>query len=170
MSGFSKRIHIFFRDIHMGGAIGGALFLVGVWLIVLMIVGSPRMLLHFAAKQILVLPAWLFLVLSFLFYAICGFCVGAILFDCRRTREVARYRGAFFFSLAITVSYLWYALFFGARFFLPALLFSAIVSLFLIVTAVNWRGLLRPCFPMMWLAVGWSVYLFVFCLTCFFFL
>ena len=170
MSSFRLRCRNELRTFHLGAAIGTAIFLVAVWLIVLFIVGSPRILLHFASGHIVVLPSWLFLTLTIVFYGIAGFSIGAVLFECRRVNETSKYRGAFFFSIAITASYLWYALTFGARFFLPALLLAAIFTLGFVIAAVNFRRVVRLASHGMWIAAIWGAYLFLLSLLFFFFL
>ena len=170
MSSFRLRCRNELRAIHRGAAIGTAIFLVAVWLIVLFMVGSPRILLRFAAGHIVVLPSWIFLTLTVAFYAVLGFSLGAVLFKRRCVNETAKYRGAFFFSIAITVSYLWYALVFGARFFLPALLLAAIFTLGFVIAAFNFRRVLRLASYGMWLAAIWGAYLFLLSLLFFFFL
>lgn len=158
------------RSVRCGAAIATAIFFVVVWFIVLFIVGSPRMLLLFAAGRVAVLPSWLFLTLTVVFYAIMGFCTGAVLFACRCVNETAKYRGAFFFSIAVTASFLWYALAFGARFFLPALLLAAVVAVGLVITAFNFRRVVRLASWGMWIAAAWGLYLLLLSLLFFFFL
>ena len=123
-----------------GGATAfGAILLGIVWLIVLSIVGSPRLLLHLISTRILVLPSWLFLAWMLLLFLVGGACMGMVLGGRRRGCDVIRYRGAFFFTVAITICYLWYALFFGARFFFPALVLSLVSCGCFLVAAINFK-------------------------------
>ena len=93
--------------------------------------------------------------------------MGSVLGDRRRGCDVIRYRGAFFLTIAITLCYLWYALFFGARFFLPALLLSAVASVCFLISAVNFRRIFCTAFWGMWFCFGVSAYHVILSLLCF---
>lgn len=148
----------------------GALLFGIVWLIVLSIVGSPRSFLQLIALRTITFPPWLFLLLMLALFVICGGSIGMVFGNWRRGCELSRYRGAFFFTVAITLCYLWYALFFGARFFLPSLLLSAIVCFCFMLAAMNFRKVFRAAAVGMWIAFGISAYLFFLSLFCFFLL
>ena len=121
----------------------GALLLWIVWMIVLSIVGSPRLLLYLISSRIPTLPTWIFILFVSLLFLVCGGCLGKILVSGKRTNDAVRYRGSFFATVAITLCYLWYALFFGARFFMPALILSVISAACLLVAAASVRGVFR---------------------------
>ena len=153
-----------------GRAIAGACLLTAVWLIVLGIVGSPRLILHLLSKRIWVVPSWLFLVLIMLFYVVCGMGIGAVLLDRRCSSFVGTYRGAFFFSIGITLSYLWYALFFGARYLLPALILSFFAFACLLITAINFHQIRILSAKLIGIGAGIMVYFFALTIFSFFFL
>ena len=155
------------RSCHGGAITAGALILGIVWLIVLSIVGSPRLLLLWITARILVPPTWLFLVFMLLLFLVSGAFMGAVLGDRRRGCDAVRYRGAFFSTVAITMCYLWYALFFGARFFFSALLLSAIASLCFFVAAITFRRGFRVACVGAWLCFGVCLYLTLLSLLCF---
>ena len=159
----------FFRKIHVGAAVGTAIFLVAVWWIVFCMIGTPRRLLYFLSGCPFVLPSWMLILLLFVFFALSGFCVGAVLFAERCTDEISKYRGAFFFSIAITAGYLWYAMTFGAALFLPAILLAAVMVAGLVITAVNFSRCSCVASKGMWIAAGWGVYLLVFSVVWFLF-
>lgn len=170
MSTLRSHLRAELRRICIGAAIATAILLVAVWLVVLFMIGSPRMLLRLISGRVAIFPPWLFILLIFAFYAVCGFCIGAVLFFRRRSDETAKYRGAFFFSIAVAASYLWYALFFGARFFLPAALLSAVAVTGLVVAAVNFRRVSPLAAIGLFSATAWGVYCLVISVLCFFFL
>ena len=170
MSTFLSRLRNQQRGVNRCATVASTLLLVIVWIIVLSIVGSPRLLLRMVGTTNVTLPSWVFLVMTFVFYAVCGFSIGAVL-SCRHpVNETAKYRGAFFFSIALMLSYLWYALSFGARFFLPAVVLAFISSFCFLVSAVNFRVVFRLASVGMWIVFAWSLYLLFFSLFCFFFL
>jgi hypothetical protein len=103
------------------------------------------MLLRLLATRFFVLPAWLFLATMTLFFVILGGCLGALLGNVREA-EGPRYRCAFFLSLCAVSTYLWYALFFGARFFLPAFLLAATAAFCAVVTLTGSRVRCRLMF------------------------
>ena len=169
MLSFRSRLRGELRTVHKGAAVWVAVFLVAVWLIVFFMIGSPRMLIRWISGRVAVPPTWLFTVMLCVFYALCGLCAGAVLFSCRKVDETSKYRGAFFFSLALMASYLWYALFFGARFFLVAAVLSLAAMLTLMLSVFNFCRVLRLC-SLLWGAVVWCGYCVTLSLLCFFFL
>lgn len=153
-----------------GGAIAGACLLTAVWFIVLCIVGSPRLILHLLSECIWVSPSWLFLILTVLFYVTCGMGIGTALFDRRCSSLVGTYRGAFFFSISMTLSYLWYALFFGARYLLPASLLSLLSCVCLIMTIINFRKIMIRSAKLIGIGAGIMAYFCTLTIFSFFFL
>ncbi len=115
----------------------GALLLWIVWMIVLSVVGSPRVLLYLISARIPTLPTWVFILFISLLFLVCGGCLGAILAGGRRGSNAIRYRAAFFATVAVTLCYLWYDLFFGARFFLPALILSVLSAVCFLAAATG---------------------------------
>jgi uncharacterized membrane protein len=156
-------------SVNRGAVVSTAVFLVAVFWAVILTVGSPRMLLRIAATRFCVLPPWLFLLASSVFYAVCGAALGAVLFSRGRGGETAKYRGAFFVSVAVSASYLWYAVTFGAHFFLPAFLLSVVALFGFFVAAVNFRRVCRLASVGMCCVVAWSAYFAVLTLLLFFF-
>lgn len=158
------------QKINRTAAIVSAAFLISVWALVLIKVGSPRILLYFADQKASLIPSWLFLLGSFLFYGVCGACVGAVLF-CRAARkEVYKYKGAFFFSLSLASGYLWYAAAFGSRFFVLATLMALAATFFLSVSAVCFYKVIPLTVIGMLFSLLWMIYLIILSLFFFFFL
>ncbi len=155
------------RRIPWGGAVSSAIVLAVVWLTVLFIVGTPRGMLFFISTSVPTLPTWLFLLVMMFFFALCGFCMGAVLFG-RGGGEVHKYRGAFYLSIALAAGYLWYAVMFGAALFLPAAFMAAVLLMGLVVAAVNFRRCLFIASVGLWLAAAWAFYLLFFSFFCFF--
>ncbi len=158
-----------FSSLHRGGAVFGAILLLSVWLIVYLIVGSPVALLHYLGRQLTMPPPWLFFLCSCGFYAGMGALAGGILFGCRKVDEVAKYRGAFFFSIGMTAGYLWYALFFGARLFLASLIMAALWSAAVLLSIVNFCRTVRQLRLPLWLSgiyAAWCFFLSVMCFFC----
>ena len=115
----------------------GAFLLWIVWMIVLSIVGSPRVLLYLISARVPTLPTWVFVLLISLLFLACGGCLGALLCGGRQGNGVIRYRSSFFATVAVTLCYLWYDLFFGARFFLPALILSTLSAVCFLAAATG---------------------------------
>ena len=127
-------------------------------------------LLYFADQKVSLIPSWLFLLGSFLFYGVSGACVGAVLF-CRAARkEVYKYKGAFFFSLSLASGYLWYAAAFGSRFFVLATLMALAATFFLSVSAVCFYKVIPLTVIGMLFSLLWMIYLIILSLFFFFFL
>ena len=83
---------------------------------------------------------------------------------------MARYRGALFFSLALTVHYIWYALSFGSHFFVLAFLIGLFSVFLCFVAAMNFRRVSGIAAVGAWCAMLWSVYITVLSAFFFFFL
>jgi len=152
------------------GAVGCAVLLTVVWFIVLGIVGSPRFLLHMLSRGGVVPPSWLFLLLAMSFYTACGLGAGSVLFERRCSNMVNAYRGAFFFSIGATLSYIWFALFFGARYLLPALVVGTLSVVCLSLTAINFRRVMTIAAGVIWIGVGIMTYFCILTIFSFFFL
>ena len=156
------------RRVHYGATVTMAAFFAAAFLIVLLIVGSPRLLLRVASAHVPVLPSWLFCLGFLAFFAIDGASLGAVLFQHGRWQETAKYRGAFFLSIAVVASYLWYAVTFGAHFFLPSVLLALVAMVFFAASAVNFRCVCRPAAWGMGIAALWAGYLLVLSVLLFF--
>ena len=139
-----------------------------VWLIVLSMVGSPRALLGLITLRFFAVPSWLFLLLMTILFVVCGGSFGMVFGGRRRGSDLLRYRGSFFLAIAVTLCYLWYALFFGARFFLPALLLALAVCFCFFMAAVSYGKLFRIVGICMWLAAGIGLYCLILSFFCFF--
>ena len=158
------------NKVNGGAALAVGIFFAVFFLIVLFMVGTPRGLLFAASHRVQALPSWLFLLVCLFFYFACGLSLGCVLFQKGGAWEVPKYRGAFFFCIGIAASYLWYAVTFGARFFFLALLLSAFSTVFLALSALNFRRAFCASFWGMAVSVLWQIYLTVFTVLLFFFL
>lgn len=81
--------------------------------------------------------------------------------------DAIRYRGAFFATVAVTLCYLWYALFFGAGFFLPALILAAISAVCFFAAAASVRRVFRFASVGFWICFGVDLYFVFLSLLCF---
>ena len=151
-----------------GGVLAGACLLVVVWFIVISIVGTPRGLLHMLSVKSCIMSSWLFLVLATIYYILCGAAAGKVLCLCRWRGEIYAYRGLFFLSVAITLGYLWYALFFGAGYFLPAALLACASFLCLTVAALNFRVFSYLSVHLIWVCAAVSAYFLIVSIFSFF--
>ena len=156
------------RRIHYGATVTMAVFFAVAFLVVLLIVGSPRLLLRAASARVPVLPSWLFCLGFFVFFAIAGAALGAVLFQHGQWRDTAKYKGAFFLSIAVVASYLWYAVTVGAHFFLPSILLAAVAMTFFAPSSVNFRCVFRPAAWGMGISALWAGYLLVLSVRLFF--
>ena len=145
----------------------GALILWIVWLIVLSIIGSPRLLLYLISVRIPAVPSWIFILLSSLFFLVSGGCLGELLGGGKRISDAIRYRGAFFATVAVTLCYLWYALFFGVGFFLPALILAAISDVCFFAAAASVRRVFSFAGVGFWICFGIDLYFVFLSLLCF---
>ena len=147
----------------------GAILLGVTWCIVLALVGAPRLLLRVLSPCFFVMPTWLFLVAMALFFVVAGGCLGALLGNGSEA-EGPRYRCAFFLTLCAVFSYLWYAMFFGARFFLPAFLLAVLAAFCAVSTFAGGRLRCRPIFLALIGLLVHSVYLLLLTVNAFFLL
>lgn len=133
-------------------------------------VGSPLYVLHFISTSVPVLPLWLFGLFDFISFALLGVALGAVLGSRCGIYEVAKYRGAFYFIIGVTLVCLHHAFFFSSFTFFVALLTSVLMCFFLAVALVNF---LRVSKLATFAAIGgllWSLYLLVLNFVCFFFM
>lgn len=156
------------KCIRKGAPITGAILCGVVWLVVLLIVGSPRRLLWWISARIPVIPSWLLLLLLLLHFVVCGFSIGMALGCNCRGKDVFRYRGAFFFAVGLPLFYLWYAFLFGAHVFLLAVLSCLVATACFIISAINFCRVCRTAAMGLWGTVLMGCYLTVFSILCFF--
>ena len=150
------------------GAVTGMIVLGVIWLIVLLMVGSPRLFLWMIASRVAVCPSWLLMLLLSVLFLISGFSIGLVLGNRGRGMDAFKYRGAFFFVIGVTLCYLWYALFFEARLLLIASLLALIGIVCFAVSAVNFRCVFRLASVGMWISFVIGCYLSFFSFLCFF--
>ena len=150
------------------GALYGACLLCALWFVVLGIVGTPRMILYMLSSRGWLIPSWLLLLLTTLYYVFGGLAVGSVLARHRCPSGVHAYRGSFFFSIGVALSCLWYALFFGAGYFFIATWLSLISWICLVIAALNFR--VFSCFAVktIWISIGISAYFLIISIFSFF--
>ena len=157
-------------QINMGIATAMATIFIFVDFAVWSAVGSPVYILRFISGRIPVLPLWAFGLLDFVSFALLGFALGTALGSRCVANEVAKYRGAFYFVIGVTLNCLHHVLFFSNAAFFIALLVALLMCFFLTVGVVNFScvsglSMLASC-----LGVLWSFYLMIINLLCFFLL
>ena len=146
----------------------GMLLLGLVWLIVLSMVGTPRALLLLLSHRMAVPPSWIFLLSMLILFLVCGFCIGGALCVEKWGVDLCRYRGAFFFAVALPLCYLWYAVLFGAHFFLIAALLALFSCLFFFFCAINFWRVSSLASMGIWLTFLIMCGAFLFSILCFF--
>ena len=128
---------------------------------------SPLYVLHLASDKMAVLPTWLFGLLDLLSFTLYGLALGAVL-GSKCGCEVERYRGAFYFIIAVTLAYLHHIILFSYLSFFVAMLISAIVVFFIFVATANFFRVSKAGAILAVLGGLWSVYIFLFSILLFF--
>ena len=165
-----KRRSMFFRhcQINTAGMIVGASVLVAVWIVVCLVVGVPLSVFHYFRGNTLLLPRWLYLLADLLSHAVLGAAIGIALCHRRWAFEVQKYRGAFYFVLAIVFGYLFHAFFFGVGFFLVAFVLTAMELLGLVIAMFHFYHFNRLCAFLTFWGCAWACYRMLLSFFCFF--
>lgn len=165
-----NKIRYEFGQINIGIATAVAALFIFVDFAVWCAVGSPVYVLRFISGSVPVLPLWLFGLLDFISFALFGFALGAMLGNRCAANEVAKYRGAFYFIIGVTLVCLHHAFFFSNATFFVALLTSVLMCFFVTVAIVNFVRASKPAALAASVGALWSVYLLVLNLVSFFFI
>lgn len=138
----------------------------GVWCAV----GSPVYVLRFVSGSVPVLPLWIFGLFDFISFALLGFALGAVLGNRCAVSEVAKYRGAFYFIIGVTLVCLHHAFFFSHFALFVALLTSVLMCFFLVVAVVNFARVSGLAVFAAAVGLLWSIYILVLNFISFFFM
>ena len=131
------------REINRAGVVVGASVLVAIQIILWCIVGIPIGMFHFLRGTIPLFPRWLYMLSELAVHILLGSAIGAVLCERRYPCEVQKYRGAFYFLLAIVFGYLYYAFFFGISFFLVAFVLAVLELLALTIAMLNFLHVVK---------------------------
>ena len=146
------------QEINRAGVIVGISVLVAVQLILWFVVGIPIGIFHYLRGTVPLLPRWLYMFSELTAHGLLGAAIGAALCARRYPCETQKYRGAFYFLLAILFGYLYYAFFFGVGFFLVAFVLAAMELLALAVAALNFLHVVRLSAFLSGLGCLWALY------------
>lgn len=155
-------------EINFAGAIVGIAVLVAIQILLWFVIGVPMGLFHCLRGMISLLPRWLYLLFDLAVHALLGVAIGAALCERRHHCEVQKYRGAFYFLLAILFGYLYYAFFFGVGFFLVAFVLSAMELLALLIAMLNFSRVVKISAVLSGLGCLWAFYRVFLSFTAFF--
>lgn len=166
----TKRRCVLFRGsrVNTAGMIVGISILVFVWMIVCLVVGVPISVFHYFRGNTLLPPRWLYLLSDLISHAALGAAIGIALCERRYMFEVQKYRGAFYFSLAIVLGYLFHAFFFGVGFFLVAFVLTAMELFGLVIAMMNFYHGNRLCSFLTLIGCVWACYRMLLSFFCFF--
>lgn len=140
-----------------GMAVGGAV-LSAVLIILWCIWGIPAGLFYHLQSEIPLLPRWLYLICDLAVHALLGAAIGAILCERHYACETQKYRGAFYFLLAILFGYLYYAFFFGINFFLVAFVLAVMELLGLLIAMLNFSHVIKLSALLAAIGCLWALY------------
>jgi len=142
------------------GAIVLASTLAGIQVLLWCVVGAPVGIFYLLRGALPLLPRWLYMLLDLLIHACLGASLGMVLFDRRYTCEIQKYRGAFYFLLAIVVGYLYYTFFFGIGFFLVSFVLAAMEFFGILVAMLNFARVNRLSALFLFVGGLWAFYRF----------
>ena len=163
---FCKRSRV--GEINFAGAIVGLSVLVAIQILLWFVIGAPIGLFHFLRGAAPLFPRWLYLLFDLAAHALLGVAIGAALCERRYHCEVQKYRGAFYFLLAILFGYLYYAFFFGISFFLVAFVLSVMELLALLMAMLNFSRVVKLSAFFSGLGCLWALYRAFLSFTAFF--
>ena len=146
-------------------AVGGIVFaatLAVIQILLWCVVGAPIGIFYLLRGVLPLLPRWLYMLCDLLIHACLGAAFGMVLLDRRGVFEVQKYRGAFYFLLAILMGYLYYAFFFGISFFLVSVVLAGLEFFGILVAALNFTRINRLSVFLLFIGLLWAFYRFFF--------
>lgn len=152
----------FFRcglyHINAVGMIVGASLLALIQIILWCTIGAPIGMFYHLRGLLPLLPRWLYMLLDLLVHACLGASLGAVLCDRRYFCEIQKYRGAFYFLLAIIAGYLYYGFFFGIGFFLVSFVLAAMELFALLIATLNFFRVIKISALFSVIGSLWAIY------------
>ncbi len=151
------------REVYRINAVGVIVLastLAAIQLLLWCVVGAPIGIFYLLRGALPLLPRWLYMLLDLLIHACLGASLGMVLWDRRYVYEVQKYRGAFYFLLAIVAGYLYYAFFFGISFFLVSFVLAAMECFGLLVAMLNFMRVNRLSAVFLFAGCLWAFYRF----------
>lgn len=146
------------REINRAGVIAGISVLVAVQVILWFVVGVPIGTFYYLRGMVPLLPRWLYMLSELMAHIFLGVAIGGALCARRYPCETQKYRGAFYFLLAILFGYLYYPFFFGVNFFLVAFVLAVMELIALVVAALNFLHVVRLSAFFSFLGCLWALY------------
>lgn len=125
-------------------------------------VGNHAVVLNFLSVKFSVLPMWLFALFDFLSFSILGFSLGADLSVNCASKEVSKYRGAFYFVIALTLICLSHLFLFKSLAFFLSLLMTIFALVCLFAAILDFYYVSSIAFLSVIIGALWNVYLVVF--------
>ncbi len=145
-------------QINRAGVIVGICVLVAIQIVLWCVVGIPIGLFHYLRGTVPLLPRWMYMLFELVAHALLGAAIGAALCERRYHCEAQKYRGAFYFLLAILFGYLYYAFFFGIGFFLVAFVLAVMEMLALLIAVLNFSHVMRLSALFSGIGCLWALY------------
>ncbi|MBO4980148.1 MAG: hypothetical protein J6D16_07055 [Clostridia bacterium] len=121
-------------------------------------IGIPLGIFHFLRGVVPLMPRWLYMLLDLVVHALLGVAIGAVLCNRRYAYKIQKYRGAFYFLLAILFGYLYYVFFFGISFFLVSFVLAVMELMGLFVAALNFMHVTKLSALFSFVGCLWALY------------
>ena len=140
------------------GMIVGASICMLIQVILWCTVGAPIGMFYHLRGSIPLLPRWLYMLLDLLIHGCLGASLGMVLCDRRYYCEIQKYRGAFYFLLAIVAGYLYYGFYFGIGFFLVSFVLAVMETFALVIAMLNFFHVLKISALLSGIGCLWALY------------
>jgi hypothetical protein len=134
------------------------ILLVTLQVILWCVIGIPLGIFHFLRGAVPLMPRWLYMLLDLAIHALLGMAIGAALCNRKYACEIQKYRGAFYFLLAILFGYLYYAFFFGISFFLVSFVLAIMELMGLLVASLNFLHVTKSSALFSFVGCLWALY------------
>lgn len=157
-----------FRRANPAGVIAGAAILALAELILWCVIGTPLNSFHYLRGKSPVPPVWIYMLMDLAVHILIGGACGMVLCDKRCFDQTPKYRGAFYFLLAVIFGYLFYAFFFGPGYFLVAVLLAAMELCGLAICMFNFFRVIRLSAILIGVGFLWALYRLILSLISFF--
>ena len=156
------------RRFNRTGLLVGAAILSVVKIFLWFMVGVPFGIFHYLRSMLPLLPRWIYMLFDLGVHAILGATIGMVLCDKRYFCETQKYRGAFYFVLAIVFGYLHYVFFFGIGYFLVCVVLALLELICLTIAMLNFFHVTKLSSLFSFFGLLWGIYRFFLSLFSFF--
>ncbi len=147
-----------FKRANFAGMIVGAAILALTEMILWCVIGTPLDTFHYLRGKCHVPPVWLYMLTELVVHVLLGGACGMVLGDRWCFDQTPKYRGSFYFLLAVVFGYLFYAFFFGPEYFLVALLLAAMELFGLVICMLNYFRVIRVSAILVGVGCLWAFY------------